>query len=102
MKQTADDLRAARALLAKPRGWHRGWFTNGHGGFCAAGAIHMVCSGSASLAKVAGTARAKRAKAALKKIVNEPMLGPWNDAEGRTKRQVLSAFDRAIASEEGR
>jgi hypothetical protein len=39
---------------------------------------------------------------AVERAMNSGNLVGWNDAPGRTKEEVLSAFDRAIAAEEAR
>lgn len=97
MSRAADTLRKARALI-ETKGWAQGWFAFNASGtrvnpwspeatmFCAAGAMTEADATSDEynlLASGMGTL--------------PPCIVGWNDRRGRTKAEVLSAFDRAIA-----
>jgi hypothetical protein len=87
-------LRDARALLVI-----KGWIQGGHGddirGYCASGAI-MAAMGQ----RHGGDSRECQV-CIVCDIVSTPLvpLARWNDAFGRTKQEVLAAFDKAIEFE---
>jgi len=99
--QTAEHLRAARALVE--RGWCRNmpaandlWLRTGAkcadaSAWCAVGAISAVTDNCAS---------ADACEEAFRRAVQTPSATFWNDMPGRTKAEVLAAFERAIAAEE--
>ena len=89
MVTTVEVLRAARAKIEK--GWVQYTYEHEADGapiaWCAAGAIsrqHLSVNESAG------------AYLLLRRVCGET-VSAWNDAPGRTKEEVLAAFDRAIA-----
>lgn len=86
-------LKAAREKVAA--GWTQKFYFRevaGVGCFCAMGAVNEA-------AVVAGYADHAGALDALKHAidgVSEMSIVHWNDRAGRTKDEVLAAFDRAI------
>ena len=95
-------LQAARDLIAK--GWTQGAYARDardavtpYGGpsackFCASGAIAHIIGGNA-----AASDEWYRALRVLTETTNWP-IASWNDQPYRTQADVLSAYDRAIAS----
>lgn len=64
------------------------------------------CADAALAATTESSARDRHlyhpAVIALKRAMDADWLSDWNDAQGRTKRQVLAAFSRAIKAERAR
>lgn len=99
---TAEVLRAARAKIE--RGWCQGAIARTSRGdavfhdsptarsWCVAGAIRCITINDPA-ARAAADAEVARA-------VGSSYIGDWNDERGRTKEQVLAAFDGAIAAAE--
>jgi len=101
MVTTKQILQEARALLA--RGWCQGYFAKDEAG-------HNVTEndpGAVCWCAVGATLRAahvlrfdnSEALLALRVLgaeIRSWVIPNWNDAEGRTKEEVLAAFDRAI------
>lgn len=87
---TAEILVAARELIAK--GWVQGTSrkTNDDGSlcYCATGAIYE--------AEKRGTPETLDAEYALIAAIGSLDIVAWNDAAGRTKAEVVAAFDRAV------
>jgi hypothetical protein len=95
---TKEVLVEARRLIAE-KGWAQGDFAlddDGHGYnydspratcYCASGAIRLACP------EPYGFVRVEKLFCKANSIEEIPQ---WNDAEGRTKDEVLAAFDRAI------
>lgn len=72
------------------QGTWRGWSVSG--GHCAVFAISRQNAGETTPVALAALARAVYGS-------NDPQgIVPWNDAPGRTKEEVLAAYDRAIAA----
>lgn len=104
MRATLDVLKEARALIAD-KGWCQGVYarnangnaTDLHGrhaaAFCAEGA--MFCAAGEGFAENALSFFAD----AIPSGYRRGYLS-WNDEPGRTKEEVLAAFDRAIARAE--
>lgn len=100
--KTLDVLVAARKLLKGAGKWAKGGDAFGKSGqwvdprgrhavcFCANGAIQAV-----SKAWQEVTA----ARSALQQFTSPDNLVSWNDRKGRTKREVLALFGKAIAFE---
>lgn len=89
MSETLKILSGAKELLVN-RGWIQGNFAS-ECGYCAIGAINRSVAGD--------TGPAFRALANAAGIgCSWAEIGAWNDADERTKADVLDAFDRAIAS----
>jgi hypothetical protein len=90
MSEAAGKLREAKALI-EPRGaWMQGDFEvvrdNGTRSYCMAGALLEVCNG-----KIPDTVRGP-----LRQALGGRSIYSFNDAEWRKKKDVLSAFDKAI------
>lgn len=92
-KQTAQVLRAAKALIEQPEKWGRWTKTNRPGTYCAVEAVEAVTRAS-PLGEV-------RATAMLRRATKSSNVLTWNDARNRTHAQVMAAFDKAIALAEG-
>lgn len=99
-------LRKARALVAK--GWTQGTYARSKSGrpvkhlgraaarFCAIGALDVAAHSSGDRFTYSD------ARDALRQAVGVHLLPEWNDESGRTKADVLAAFDRAIRAEAGK
>jgi len=90
-------LQTARKLVA--RGWtggavERGYVFGLYKQYCAMGALRMAGDGDSRKGEVSPPTLA--AIIAMQDQVGN--ISYWNDAENRKKRDVLSAFDRAIAA----
>ena len=84
-------LRKAKGLLEK-RGLAKGTYENYRGALCmlaACGVAEYGRPGDPSSDVISLLKQATNPKAVY--------LHTWNDAKSRTKKQVLAAFDRAIA-----
>lgn len=96
---TADVLRAAKQVLIE-RGWTQGKYVDDFGCVCSFGAINVAVTGDP---RQSGSYRSSEEQAAteasrlVSKAVDRELLDIWNDAVGRTKDDVLAAFDKAIA-----
>lgn len=98
-------LRKAKALIEE-RGWTQGEYVSRDGAHCARGACY-VASGSHVLPMYpvghiddsANDAQYALASAIGKELLHS--VSDWNDEPGRTKKEVLAAFDKAIALAEG-
>ena len=100
---TAEVLRAARAKIEQ--GWCQGESARGSRGtyidpaaseaqeWCPLGALDYVCYRNAY-------SYYDGARTALAKAMRSASVSDWNDMLGRTKEEVLAAFDRAIAAAE--
>jgi len=109
---TADLLRSARSLIAKPGNWTKGSFyelrEHPDGatltGYCTVGAIDEAAFLARALRGLqAGNTDFTRLKAqlavALVVGVDVRALPAWNDEPERTHAEVLAAFDKAIEIE---
>lgn len=94
-KQTADDLRAARAAIAAPGLWCKNAYEDG-GRCCAIRALEVATC------RLLGDAAFWRARQALRHALPEGFLSviAYNDAPTTTHADILALFDRAIAEEE--
>lgn len=102
---TADVLRRARALIDRPEKWCKRELMDGRGAMCIFGAINAAARGHAW--KWSGNYPnylddTHRALASAIGYKNPGLAPHWNNAPGRTHEEVMEAFDRAIALEEGR
>lgn len=85
---TVKVLKDARKLLAKRGGWVQGHYQSGKCGHCAMGAL---------IAAAGKNLRARDTEdSALRNAIACHYVVVWNDMPGRTKREVLAAFDKAI------
>lgn len=84
-----DVLRAAREKVLDR--WGRGTTYHESRDVCALQAIALSADSSEA---------SWRAGQLLRDVIGENIM-KWNDAPGRTKEQVLAAFDRAITTGEG-
>jgi hypothetical protein len=98
-KNSAEVLQAAKELLISV-GWCQGSsgpsdsFTGKNTAYCvlsAIGAVHID-----SLAKGSPM---QEAFERMRAVIGTRYLFKWNDVEGRTKEEVLAAFDKAIGQE---
>lgn len=81
-------LRAIEVL--KERGWYQGGLEEGPGGpCCMVGACNVALSGSAT------SPRFHQDLDEVARAVGSILLGDWNDAKGRTRRQVIAALRKA-------
>ena len=89
----------ARNLLDRD-GWTQGRFGDVGGPYCARGAL-VVAAGAPRPATVPPSRHCGALNSAyhlLQLIVGVETIGAdWNDTPGRTKEEVLAAFDAAIA-----
>lgn len=86
-------LEEAHVLIQK-RGWVQGEYKSRAGAYCLVGALETVC-GRFTLDfehKTFTTASTR-----LLEVVGDFDLVGWNDAPGRTKKQVLKALKKAKA-----
>lgn len=95
---TIEILKGARALIEK--GWCQGRYATDTNGapasersdnavcFCISGALFRLGAGAGAPASYA-----------VRAAIDYAYLVAWNDKRGRTKEQVLAAFDKAIAAE---
>lgn len=96
MIQTAKDLELAAARI-EAFGWHQGSCKSKDGAECVWYAIYMAT----------GKRPEERAEQAFLRAIGKldgraaTNISQWNDAPGRTKRQVMAAFRRAIRAERG-
>lgn len=86
---TADVLHAAADLLERD-GWCQGVYVSHGGARCAEGAIHAVAPSSQV---------ALDAEMALSRALGGDHPVRWNDAPGRTQKQVAAKLREAAAQE---
>ena len=91
-KQTIQDLEASRDIIEK-YGWIQGDLGNTEQGFCMMGAIdqHIHTEEHDS-----NPGRFYRAYKTLRLVIGHNHISEWNDKEGRTKEEVITAFNQAI------
>lgn len=94
-------LRGARALLVD-KGWVQGVAAVDGDGYCVGSSKATVCRLCAlgAIWRSAGGSLTKEAidvEAVMNKVAGGS-IAEFNDAPGRTKDEVLAAFDKAIAS----
>ena len=96
--QVADVLAAARGLIEE-RGWVQGLFRGPEGQICAREALNVACDRS-----LRRHLFDRFSTGALRDVIGTSFLGVcgWNDAPGRTKQEVLAAFETAEANERRR
>lgn len=87
--KTTKDLLVFGKSRIEQYGWIQHRFGTKAVGFCMAGS--MIPDGG----RVSEFANA--ADQCLRKVIGENSIGKWNDMPGRTKEEVLEAFDKAIA-----
>jgi hypothetical protein len=94
-------LQSAREKIANPENWGKGMRTidRPYKTCCAAEAIEDCSLGIEHDATLMRTrVRAYQAIANVAGLDRNGMLSQWNDAPERTHREVLAAFDLAIAT----
>lgn len=74
-------------------GWCQGKVMNAAGQCCMAGALNLATAGDVN--RYYGTGR-EEARRFLGKFVPYGGVVEFNDADGRTKEEVLAIFDKAI------
>lgn len=91
-------LKKAKALIEE-RGWCRREYKDTRGCYCSLGACY-VASGyeveGASVLHDGDVTAYATAEKALERAIDSAVIR-WNDSPGRTKDEVLAAFDKAIA-----
>jgi hypothetical protein len=90
-------LTVARFMISQPENWRKGEFECEGKAFCALGAIRYLWFQQPVREEYYGDSVAVRI---LKRIVGAALTSDlvlWNDAPERTHREVLAAFDAAIA-----
>lgn len=65
--------------------------------FCAMGTISYVVTGKTNF-DADSSDEGLGAREALRHAAGSGSIASWNDARGRTKQEVLDAFDRAISA----
>jgi hypothetical protein len=89
----SEVLRAARKMIAKPEQWCQEYMYSplDDGSMCSLGAIHYAAKGDHTSYSVG--------RAILALVLGGPSVdvAEWNDDPYRTHREVISAFDDAIA-----
>jgi len=105
-RRTLAILRRARALVAKDGGWTRGRDARDARGrevdiksraaraFCVGGACVRATSGMCDELLLGDVFEAMRAVIGVR---GEHAISDWNDKPRRTQKQVVAAFDKAIA-----
>lgn len=90
-------LLAARTLI-DCEGWTQGGFRH----VASDGRVERCMLGAVIDAALTGYGLQANTQMRLRGVLGGVAPMAWNDAPGRTKEEVLSAFDRAIAAEEAR
>lgn len=87
-KPTTKALRAARELIGRREGWHRGWFFNEERtAFCLSGALqHSHAPGRAYTL----------VQQAIRSRVHHTSITGFNDSPKTRKKDVLAVLDEAI------
>jgi len=96
-----DVLRKAKALIEE-KGWHQGAYQGPTGCLCVRGACYAAAGLDLASPEFDSAAAmdAETAQYLLGEQVDVHLLGSlaaWNDRPGRTKEEVIAAFDKAIA-----
>lgn len=106
--ETAAVLRAARELIATPERWTQGANARDDKGnsYLTVSSANVVCRcayGAVLTASKGYTGQTRNAIYALEAAarLRSECLSEWNDSKRRTHADVLAAFGRAIAAEEG-
>lgn len=102
MSEIASTLREARAIAAE--GWSPlvGYGDKSTGNVCAVGAIYVAANGWHRIHDYPQTTSTDTTELAICILAaavtarGQHGLEDWNDGQGRTKDEVLAAFDRAI------
>ena len=103
-KRTTTILKQARDLLSKRGKWLQGsLYDKSKGRYCAMGALEAVIVGEDKVG-VHSPPRGSGYKSALALLdsVADGDVVEFNDAKGRRKKDVLAAFDKAIALSESK
>lgn len=100
LTDTLSQLKRARRLLARPKGWTQGSYARDGDGatvdsqcsdatsFCASGAIYATQDTLAGSIQV---------RTVIYRIIADD-IEAWNDAAGRSQADIVEAFDQAISS----
>lgn len=87
-KPTTRALRAARELIGRRGGWHRGWFHNEEQtAFCLSGALNQVAAPGRAYTLV---------QRAIGSRVRHTSISGFNDSPKTRKKDVLEVLDEAI------
>ncbi len=95
-------LTEARGLIEN-NGWCQGALWNNSGEYCIYGALFHVHCGSphGNVTSILAEARTSLCLASKAQPATPSGLVKWNNTPGRTKEEVLAAFDKAIARSMG-
>jgi hypothetical protein len=87
----ASEVLLGAAGLVKRRGLHKGWFHDGtvNGPVCAVGAIRVAEKGSPGITCSNGLVES------LAWVIDDALIGDWNDDRDRTADDVVVALDAA-------
>lgn len=93
--EPAEVLRRAADVL-RERGWVQGTYVDGGGACCVRGAVNVVLYGApVSIECCDEEVQAMSALAAVAGIPKHGSISLWNDRQGRTLDEVLTALERA-------
>lgn len=97
--QLISDLQGAREIV---RGhWHKGALSDGHGNFCAVGAIRQSITGQPTVTMATPElSRVIAAESAVSAKLTEEhsfSIADFNDAPATVQQDVLNLFDKALA-----
>jgi hypothetical protein len=104
MRTAVEILVEARRLIRTPKKWTQGAYCRGRDGrsvstnadgiarYCAVGAIYVARGKLKASNKSHG-----KAEGALRHVTQEVSIITFNDQAGRTHKEVMKAFDKAIA-----
>lgn len=93
--QTVVDLREAARLLEQGH-WIQGYDFDGHGCMCAFGAVRRAVGDDLASCSTQTRDRASNAGRAFYRVIGADIV-TYNDAEGRTKNQMIRAM-QTVAS----
>lgn len=88
MASTEELLVAAKNLIISPENWLQAEASNGKGGYCIIGALQAAGGDSSFITGL-------QAENCLRNVICQSIVD-FNDAPGRTHKEVLDAFDTAI------
>lgn len=94
MTTVTNILKKAKALI-QTHGWQQDNYGDASCGFCALGAIRVATSGSVNVPYDDNYGTYYDARMIFRHTIGGP-IPSWNDTAGRTKEDVLEAFDKAI------
>lgn len=98
----SEALRAGAALI-RERGWAQHDYESDDGRLCLLGAMNVAYTGAscAPQGETPTLASARKSRDYLVAATGHPYPDNWNDREGRTKEEVISALETAAQLAEG-